>query len=164
MVSIHAPAGFDPKLLPWVALWMFQFTHPRGNGKASARGRSLSIRFNPHIRMGCDGQEGLCRKRGTRFNARIRVGMRLEGHMRGVEYVKFQFTHPRGMQPRSHPDSPAFQLTHSCVGCDVIPRKPSPWFQFTHPRGMRDLPFATGGRRFCVSIHAPAWDVTHTTY
>ena len=126
--------------------------------------------FNPRTRVGCDAGVGACvRFSGgvsihapawgatispasstcwpDSFNPRTRVGC---DHVR-----KGRFVRNDGFNPRTR------------VGCDrqrlmLVPTLNL--FQSTHPRGVRQEHRALYGSRYVVSIHAPAWGATFTSF
>ena len=168
LVSIHAPAwgATADQVAPYVDLWTFQSTHPRGVRPAKMRvvGTALMFQsthprgvrrsrfvpqqrrcwcFNPRTRVGCDSDQGWYVRWLVRFNPRTRVGCDNSPRFKMFRQTLFQSTHPRGVRRFSRPI-----------------RRTASAFQSTHPRGVRPAELEADDYNSPVSIHAPAWGAT----
>ena len=193
LVSIHAPAWGATRARPGHCRCPDGFNPRTRVGCDAARACAVCPRGAVSIHAPAwgatmPGASAVCL--WSRFNPRTRVGCDKDEGIKSALERAFQSTHPRGVR---HHDK-AIQLRikgfnpRTRVGCDFAPLpRPSACkaFQSTHPRGVRrdwrrrysrflgfnprtrvgcDAGLLSSEQRTLVSIHAPAWGATQSTY
>ena len=106
--------------------------------------RTLSIRFNPRTRMGCDHTK-------TYWSLSMRSVSIHAPAWGATAWSKSKIAENRCFNPRTR------------MGCDMffVVVGPVDVFQSTHPHGVRRAK-VLGSVSALVSIHAPAWGATRT--
>ena len=106
----------------FVALLLFQSSHPRRVRPASPPYLYLSSSFNPRTHVGCDLFNDMVGRKTQLFQSTHPRRVRLQDVLAIVAFNKFQSTHPRRVRHWKH-----------------LPMAPAIEFQSTHPRRVRRM-------------------------